>query len=177
AGPGVEGWTTSSARARASTRARVGTMVSGNTYRHPCVTAKMAVRLDNVSGGRLNLGIGAGWFELEHRSFGIDFKTVPRRLEALDEALQIILSMFTQPKTSLAGKHYTVTDAICVPKPIQQPHPPIMIGGTGKRVLLRLVARYAYMWNASASADDMRGYADVIARHADAVRRDPAAIE
>src|SRR2546426_3432265 len=169
-GPCLESWTTLAALAQATTRARIGTMVTGNTYRHPCLTAKMAVTLDHVSGGRLNLGIGAGWFELEHRSFGIDFKTVPRRLEALDEALPIILGMFTQPKTSLAREHYTVTHAICAPEPIQQPHPPIIVGGTGKRVLLRLVAKYADMWNASASADDMRRHVDRIARHAEAVR-------
>jgi alkanesulfonate monooxygenase SsuD/methylene tetrahydromethanopterin reductase-like flavin-dependent oxidoreductase (luciferase family) len=151
--------------------------VSGNTYRHPCITAKMAATLDHVSGGRLNLGIGAGWFEAEHRSFGIDYKTVPGRLAALEEALRIILGMFTQPKTTVLGRHYTVTDAMCEPKPVQQPHPPIMIGGTGKRVLLKLVARYADMWNASAGAPEMRALVDVITRHAEAVGRDPDAIE
>jgi F420-dependent oxidoreductase-like protein len=176
-GPCLEGWTTLAALAQATTRARIGTLVNGNTYRHPCVTAKMAATLDHVSNGRLNLGIGAGWFELEHRSFGIDFKTVPKRLAALEEALQIIRGMFTQEKTSLRGAHYTVMDAMCSPKPLQKPHPPIMIGGTGKRVLLRLVAQYADMWNASASADDMRALGDVIAQHAERVRRDPSTIE
>src|SRR5215468_10364430 len=152
-GPCLEGWTALAALAQATRRARVGILVSGNTYRHPCVTAKMAATLDHVSGGRLNLGIGAGWFELEHRNFGIDFKTVPRRLEALDEACRIIKGMFTQPKTSFAGKHYQVEDVMCLPKPLQQPHPPIMIGGTGKKVLLRLVARHADMWNAGGSAE------------------------
>src|SRR5213592_4464416 len=85
-GPCLESWTTLAALAQATRRARVGTMVSGNTYRHPCVTAKMAATLDHVSGGRFNLGLGAGWFEREHRDFGIDFKTVPRRLEAQVEA-------------------------------------------------------------------------------------------
>ncbi len=176
-GPCLESWTTLSALAQATTRARIGTLVCGNTYRHPCVTAKMAATLDHVSGGRLNLGIGAGWFELEHRSFGIDFKSIPARLQALEEALRIIRGMFTQPKTSLRGRHYTVTDAMCEPKPLQRPHPPIMIGGTGKRVLLKLVAKYADMWNASASAEAMRDYVDLIVRHAEAVGRDPATIE
>ncbi|HJQ84934.1 MAG TPA: LLM class F420-dependent oxidoreductase [Candidatus Binatia bacterium] len=176
-GPCLEGWTTLAALAQATTRARIGTLVSGNTYRHPAVLAKMAATVDHVSGGRLNLGIGAGWFELEHRAFGVDFKTVPARLAALEEALQIIVGMFTQPKTTLRGRHYTVTDAMGLPTPVQQPHPPIMIGGTGKRVLLRLVAQYADMWNASASAADMRAYADVIARHAERVHRDPGRIE
>jgi len=87
----------------------------------------------------LNLGIGAGWFELEHRSFGVDFKTVRGRLEALEESCRILLGLFTEEKTTLHGRHYTVTDAMCMPKPLQQPHPPIMIGGTGEKILLRLV--------------------------------------
>jgi F420-dependent oxidoreductase-like protein len=176
-GPCFEGWTTLSALAQATTRARIGHLVNGNTYRHPCITAKMATTLDHISGGRFNLGIGAGWFELEHRSFGIDFKTLPGRLEALDEACQIIRGMFTQPKTTLHGKHYTVTDAMCVPKPVQQPHPPIMIGGTGRKVLLKIVAKYADMWNATGSAEVLRELIEVIQRHGDAVGRDADAIE
>src|ERR1043166_9911088 len=111
-GPCLESWTTLAALAQATTRARIGTMVTGNTYRHPCLTAKMAVTLDHVSGGRLNLGIGAGWFELEHRSFGIDFKTARGRLDALDEACRIIKSMLTAERTTFDGVHYKVTDAL-----------------------------------------------------------------
>jgi len=175
--PCLEGWTTLSALALATKRARVGTMVNGNTYRHPCVTAKMAATVDHISGGRLNLGIGAGWFELEHRNFGIDFKTVPQRLQALDEACRIIRGMLTQEHTTVQGRHYTVTEAMGSPKPIQQPHPPIMIGGTGERVLLRLVARHADMWNASASAERMHALIEIIRRHGDTERRDPERIE
>src|SRR5437899_10616433 len=176
-GPCFEGWTTLAALAQATKRARVGTLVSGNTYRHPCVTAKMAATLDHVSGGRFNLGIGAGWFEREHRDFGIDFKTVPGRLQALEEALQIIRGMLTEPRTTLHGKHYTVTDAIGMPKPVQQPHPPFMIGGTGKKVLLRIVAQHADMWNAGARPDQMKALIEVIARHDESVRSDPAKVE
>jgi F420-dependent oxidoreductase-like protein len=176
-GPCFEGWTTLSALAQATRRARIGHLVNGNTYRHPCVTAKMAATLDHVSGGRLNLGIGAGWFELEHRNFGIDFKTVRERLQALDEACQIIRGMFTETRTTVHGRHYQVTEAIGLPKPLQQPYPPIMIGGTGEKVLLRLVATHADMWNASASAERMRELIDVIRRHGDAVRRDTGRIE
>ena len=175
--PCLEGWTTLSALALATTRARVGTMVNGNTYRHPCVTAKMAATVDHISGGRLNLGIGAGWFELEHRNFGIGFKTVPQRLQALDEACRIIRGMLTQEHTTVQGRHYTVTEAMGNPKPIQQPHPPIMIGGTGERVLLRLVARHADMWNASTSAERMHELIEIIRRHGDSERRDPEHIE
>ncbi len=176
-GPCFEGWTTLSALAQATGRARIGHLVNGNTYRHPCVVAKMAATLDHISGGRLNLGIGAGWFEREHRDFGIDFKTVPGRLGALEEACQIIKGMFTQPKTTVHGKHYTVTDALGLPKPLQQPHPPIMIGGTGEKVLLRIVAQYADMWNASADPQRMKGLIDIIRQHGDKVGRDTEAIE
>ncbi len=176
-GPCLEGWTTLAALAQATKRARIGTLVNGNTYRHPAVTAKMAATLDHISGGRFNLGIGAGWFEREHNDFGIDFKDVPRRLQALDEACKIIRGMLTQETTTVHGKHYTVTDALGLPKPVQKPYPPIMIGGTGEKVLLKLVARHADMWNASAGAERMGQLIEVIARHCETERRDPAQIE
>jgi F420-dependent oxidoreductase-like protein len=174
--PCLEGWTTLAALAQATRRARVGMLVGGNTYRHPCITAKMAATVDHISGGRLILGLGAGWFELEHRSFGIDFKTARGRLEALDEACQIVRGMFTRERTTLRGKHYTVSEVIGRPRPLQ-PHVPLMIGGTGQRVLLRIVARHADMWNAAGSAERLRDLIDVIRRHGDAVDRDPAQIE
>jgi F420-dependent oxidoreductase-like protein len=176
-GPCLEGWTTLAALSQATKHARIGHLVNGNTYRHPCVTAKMAASLDHISGGRLNLGLGAGWFELEHRNFGIDFKTVRGRLEALDEACHIIRGMFTQSKTTLHGKHYCVTDAMGLPEPLQQPHPPIMIGGAGKNVLLKIVAKYADMWNTNAGAEQMGNLIEHIQRHGEAVGRDPDQIE
>jgi len=177
-GPCLEGWTTLTALATATKRARIGHLVNGNTYRHPAVLAKMAATLDIISGGRLNLGIGAGWFELEHQTLGIDFKTVPERLRALDESLRIIKGMFTQPKTTVHGKHYSVTDALGNPKPVQKPYPPIMIGGSGKKVLLRIVAEHADIWNAPGGAAE--ALADLIAiidHHGEKVRRDTSAIE
>jgi F420-dependent oxidoreductase-like protein len=177
AGPCFEGWTTLAALAQATTRARVGHLVTGNTYRHPCVTAKAAITVDHVSGGRFNLGIGAGWFELEHTSFGIDFKTVPQRLAALDEACRIIKGMFSEERTTLHGQHYRVTDAMGVPKPLQKGGIPIMIGGTGRKVLLRIVAEHADMWNAFASAEGMAELIAVIDRHGERVGRDTGAIE
>jgi F420-dependent oxidoreductase-like protein len=176
-GPCLESWTTLAALAQATKRARIGTLVNGNTYRHPCVTAKMAATLDHVSGGRLNLGIGAGWFELEHKAFGIDFKTVPERLRALDEACRIIKGMFTQEKTTVHGKHYTVTDAIGLPKAVQKPYPPLMIGGTGEKVLLKIVARHADLWNTGAQVERMKHLIGVIDRHGEAIGRDTSAIE
>jgi len=176
-GPCLESWTTLSALAQATKRARIGTLVNGNTYRHPCVTAKMAATLDHVSGGRLNLGIGAGWFELEHKAFGIDFMTVPERLRALDEACRIIKGMLTAERTTLHGKHYQVTDALGLPKPLQKPYPPIMIGGTGEKVLLRIVAEHADLWNTARHAGDMKHLIEVIDRHGERLGRDTSAIE
>jgi F420-dependent oxidoreductase-like protein len=147
AGPCMENWMLLSALSQHTRRARIGALVNSNTYRNPCLTAKMAATLDHVSGGRLNLGLGAGWYELEHRSFGIDFKTVRGRLEALDESCQIIKGMFTQDRTTVEGKHYHVVDAVCNPKPLQKPHIPLMIGGRGEKSLLKIVAKHADMWN------------------------------
>ena len=176
-GPCLEGWTTLAALGQATSRARIGHLVNGNTYRNPCVLAKMAATLDHVTNGRLNLGIGAGWFELEHNAFGLDFKTVRGRLDALDEACRILKGMFTGEPFSLKGKHYTVDNARGLPVPVQKPHPPIMIGGSGEKILLRIVAEHADMWNTSGDADRLGHLVDVIRRHGDAVGRDTRQIE
>ena len=176
-GPCLEGWTTLAALGQATSRVRIGHLVNGNTYRNPCVLAKMAATLDHVTNGRLNLGIGAGWFELEHNAFGLDFKTVRGRLDALDEACRILKGMFTGEPFSLKGKHYTVDNARGLPVPVQKPHPPIMIGGSGEKILLRIVAEHADMWNTSGDADRLGHLVDVIRRHGDAVGRDTRQIE
>ena len=176
-GPCLEGWTTITALSQLTKRARIGVMVSGVAYRNPCVLAKIASTLDIVSGGRLNLGIGAGWYEREHRNFGIEFNSQAGRLQALDEACQIIKSMFTEDRTTLHGRHYEVTDAACVPKPLQQPHPPIMVAGMGEKVLLKIVARHADMWNGGGTPERMKRAVEIIARHAEAAGRDTGAIE
>jgi F420-dependent oxidoreductase-like protein len=177
AGPCMEGWTTLSALSQNTKRARIGALVNGNTYRNPCLTAKMAATLDHACGGRLNLGLGAGWFEGEHRSLGFDFKTLPGRLQALEESCQIIKGMFSQEKTTLHGKHYNVIDAVCNPKPVQK-HLPLMIGGHGEKVLLKIVARHADMWNmGNADAAEMKRLIGVIERHGDTVGRNTDEIE
>ncbi len=177
AGTCMEGWTVLSALSQVTKRARIGALVNGNTYRNPALTAKMAATLDNLSGGRLNLGLGAGWFEGEHHSLGFDFKTIPGRLQALDESCQIIKGMFTQEKTTLKGKHYNVVDAICNPKPMQK-NLPLMIGGHGEKVLLKIVAKYADMWNmGNADAAEMKRLIGVIERHGDTVGRNTDEIE
>ncbi|HVN30139.1 MAG TPA: TIGR03560 family F420-dependent LLM class oxidoreductase, partial [Candidatus Binataceae bacterium] len=176
-GPCMENWTLLSALSQHTKHARIGALVNGNTYRNPALTAKMAATLDNICGGRLNLGLGSGWFELEHNSLGFDFKTIPQRLEALEESCRIIKGMFTDAKTTLRGKHYTVVDAVCNPKPVQQ-NMPLMIGGHGERVLLKIVAQYADMWNmTNAAAAEMRRLIGVIERHADTVGRDADKVE
>jgi F420-dependent oxidoreductase-like protein len=178
AGPCMESWTLLGALSQHTRRARIGALVNSNTYRNPCLTAKMAATLDQVSGGRLNLGMGAGWYELEHKSFGIDFMTLRGRLEALDESCQIVTGMFTQEKTSFAGKHYQVADAVCNPKPLQKPRIPIMIGGRGEKALLKIVARHADMWNTMHSnPTEMKRLIEVIERHGDTVGRDTDEIE
>src|SRR5262249_36402265 len=161
-GPCFEGWTTLSALAMATSRARIGTLVNGNTYRNPCVTAKMAATLDHVSGGRLNLGIGAGWFQLEHEQFGIDFKTIPGRLGAVEDPCEFTRARLrTRKRPGHANPHRGRAGG--GPRtPAQPPPPPIMIGGQGEKVLLRIVAQYADMWNMSASAAVMAGKIDVI---------------
>jgi F420-dependent oxidoreductase-like protein len=177
AGPCLEGWTALAALSQQTSRARIGALVNGNTYRNPCITAKMAATVDHLSGGRLVLGIGAGWYELEHRSFGVDFKTVGGRLRALDEACQIIKGMFTEDKVTLHGRHYQVTDAVCSPKPLQKPHPPLMVAGTGEKVLLKIVAKYGNLWNSGGSAERMGHLVAVLGRHCDSIGRDPDEIE
>ena len=176
-GPCLECWTTLGALAQATSRASVGQLVSGNTYRHPCITAKAAATLDHVSGGRAVLGLGAGWFEKEHHDFGIDFKTVRGRLEALDEACTVIRGMFREQAVTLDGKHYRVDGAMGNPKPLRDGGVPLLIGGTGRKILLRLVAKHADMWNANLDPDGMRDLIEVIQRHGDAVGRDTGEIE
>lgn len=144
--PTLEGWTTLAAMGVVVRRARVGCMVTGVTYRNPAILAKMAVTVDHITGGRLNFGIGAGWHEDEHRGFGIEFPGPGTRVAMLDEALTVIRRLWTEESVSFAGRFYTLTDALCEPKPVQHPHPPIVIGGS-KPKMLRVIARHADEWN------------------------------
>ena len=147
--PVYEGWTLLAAIAQATRRVRFGAMVTGNTYRHPALLAKMAVTVDHLSNGRLEFGIGAAWAEAEHRMFGIE--GLDHRVGRLRESLEAIRSLWTQERTNLEGKYYRFKDAIANPKPIQQPHPPIWIGAGGDQ-MLTLVARYADVWNVSGAS-------------------------
>ena len=124
-----EGWTTLAAMAVVIRTARVGCMVTGVTYRNPAILAKMAVTVDHICGGRLEFGIGAGWHEAEHRGYGIEFPSAGTRVAMLDEALTVIRRLWTEDSVTFEGQFYTLRDALCEPKPIQRPHPPIIVGG------------------------------------------------
>jgi F420-dependent oxidoreductase-like protein len=173
----LEGWTLLAALAMATRRARLGHLVNGVAYRNPYLLAKMAVTVDHVSDGRLDLGLGSGWFELEHRSLGIEFKSVRERLESLDETCRIVRSLFTAEQTTLHGRHHRVDQAVFLPKSRQSPHPPLMLGGMGRRVMLRLVAAHADMWNGTGPPERLAELIDVIRRHGDALGRDTNDIE
>src|SRR5437762_2733752 len=143
----LESWSSLSALTALVPRMRVGTIVLGNTYRHPALVAKMAAQVDIISGGRLLLGLGAGWQQNEHEAYGIPFYTMRERLERLDEACQVMRSLWTEKRTTFKGHYYQLSDAPLDPKPVQTPHPELMIGGGGERVTLRIVAKHADHWN------------------------------
>jgi F420-dependent oxidoreductase-like protein len=140
--PLLEGWTALTALARDTTRLRLGTSVLCNSYRHPSVLAKMAATLDVISEGRLDLGLGAGWFEHEFDAYGIPFPPVRDRVSALAESLEVIKAVWTEPSPTYAGEFYTLNGAICNPPPVQRPHPPLWVGGEGNRVQ-RIAAKSA----------------------------------
>lgn len=146
-GPCMESWVTLTALAQATKRIRIGCMVNGVVYRHPAVLANMAASLDIVSGGRLELGLGAGWNEHECDAYGIELGTLTQRFDRFDEACEIIVSMLTQETTTFKGDYFQLDEARNNPPPLQRPHPPICIGGAGERRTLPAVARWAQHWN------------------------------
>ena len=135
-----------SALAATTSKIRIGALVLCNSYRHPSLLAKISATIDNISDGRLEFGFGAGWYEEEYRAYGYQFPKASIRIEQMGEALQIIKAMWTEENPSFEGKHYTISNAICAPKPVQSPHPPITIGGEGKK-LLGVIAALADRWN------------------------------
>jgi len=144
--PIYEGWTMLAAMAVVVRRARIGCLVSGVTFRNPAILAKMAVTVDHISGGRLNFGIGAGWHEEEHRGYGIEFPSPGVRVAMVDEALTVIRKLWTEESVTFHGRFFTLENALCEPKPLQHPHPPIVIGGTEPK-MLGVIARHADIWN------------------------------
>lgn len=176
-GPCMEGWITLTALAQATTRLRLGVMVTGNVYRHPAVLANMAATVDIVSGGRLELGLGAGWNQEECDAYGIELPPLKERFDRFDEALEVIVGLLSNETTTFEGAHYQLRDARCEPKPVQQPHPPILIGGGGEKRTLRAVARHAQHWNlASGDVAEFNHKREVLARHCAEIGRDPSEI-
>ena len=177
-GPCFEGWTALSFLAGRTQRLRLGLIVAGVTYRHPAVLANMCATIDQASGGRLEIGLGAAWNEEEHRAYGIEFPPVGRRMDMLDEACEVIDSLLTQPRTTFNGKHYVLQDARCEPKGVQRPRPPFVLGGQGEVRMLKIVAKWADQWNyPGQTADGLKQKLEVLYRHCETVRRDPAGIE
>jgi F420-dependent oxidoreductase-like protein len=176
-GETFEAWTLLGAMAEATKHVRIGCMVTGNTYRHPGVLAKMAVTVDHLSGGRLEFGLGAAWAESEHTMLSLEFGTVGRRIARLEEACRVIKLLWSEERASFEGDWYRLTDAIANPKPVQQPYPPIWIGGTGERKTLRVVAEHADVWNLpEGEIDEATRLSGVLDRHCDDVGRNPAEV-
>jgi F420-dependent oxidoreductase-like protein len=171
----LECYTTLGALARETTNVRLGALVTGNTYRNPTLLAKVITALDIVSNGRAQLGIGAGWFELEHDSLGYEFGTFTDRFEKLEEALQIILPMLRDESVTLEGDHYTVRDTINHPAPLSKI--PVMIGGSGEKKTLRLVAQYADESNLTAPMEEVPRKLDALAAHCERLGRDRSEIK
>ena len=174
-GPFMESWTVLSALAALTSRVRLGTLVTGNTYRNPGVLAKQVAQVDVISGGRVTLGIGAGWQENEHVAYGVYYPPVGERLKRLEESMQIIRSLFQNDRTSFDGQFYQFQNAPLAPKPVQE-RLPIMIGGGGEKVTLRLVAQYADAWNFPGSPEAFADKVTILKEHCERHGRDPKTI-
>ncbi len=175
-GPCLEGWTTLTALAQATTRLRLGTLVTGIHYRHPAVLANMAAALDVISGGRLELGIGAGWNEEESGAYGIELGSIKERFDRFEEACQVLIGLLSQDTTDgfdFQGHYYQLKGARNEPKGPQRPHPPICIGGNGEKRTLRITARYAQHWNfVGGTPEQFAHKRDVLAAHCADIGRD-----
>jgi F420-dependent oxidoreductase-like protein len=175
-GPCLEGWTLLAALAASTRRIRLGALVTGVTYRHPSVLAAEAVTVDQVSGGRLEIGIGAAWHEGEHRALGIPFPAIRERAERLEEAIQVMRLLFTQDGVTFEGEHYSLREATYHPRPLQQPHPPIWIGARGRKLTLPVAARQADVWHAFGSPEELSQESALVDRLAEGAGRDPGDI-
>lgn len=175
-GPCLEGWTLLAALAAQTSRIRLGALVTGVTYRHPSVLAAEAVTVDHVSDGRLEFGIGAAWFEGEHRALGIPFPSNGERARRLEEALQTIRLLMTEDDASFDGRYYQLRGATYQPRPVQRPHPPIWVGARGEQLMLPIVGRHADVWHSFGSAADLKRKSAIVDRAAEAAGRDPSAI-
>jgi F420-dependent oxidoreductase-like protein len=176
-GPNLEGWTMLAAMAEATSRIRIGCQVTGMIYRHPAVLANMAATVDIISGGRLELGVGAGWNQMECDAYGIELPPVRERLDRFDEGVEAVVALLSQTVTTFDGRYVRLTDARCEPKPVQRPHPPVVIGGRGKTRTLRTAARCAQQWNAiTQDPPDWLDLKQALLSHCAEIGRDPAEI-
>jgi F420-dependent oxidoreductase-like protein len=176
-GSQFEGWTALTALAMKTEHVRVGTLVTGITYRYPAVLAKIGASLDVITGGRLEMGVGAAWFQQEHEALGIPFPPVAERIKRLGEVCEILIRMWTEEAATFEGQYYRIHEAYCNPKPVQKPRPPILIGGGGEQLTLKMVARYADTWNSFGPPEVMKRKLEVLRGHCQAVGRDYEAIE
>ena len=175
--PAFEAWTLVSALAAVTHTIRFGHLVLCNPFRHPAVLAQMALTLDAISQGRLDLGIGTGSQPREFAEYGIPYASFRERAAQLDEALQVLKMLFTQPRSSFSGKYYTLKDAPSPLRPVQKPHPPIIVGGGGEKFTLPLVARHADVWNCPTySLAEFQHKVDVLRSACDQIKRDPATL-
>ena len=176
--PMLEGWSTLNALARETSRVRLGTLVTGVTYRNPALLAKLASTLDVISGGRAIFGLGAAWNETEHIGYGYDFPGVGERMDRLDEALTIARAMFTEERPTFTGRHYRIDQALNVPKPIQPGGPPIMVGGGGEQRTLRIAAKHADMTHwFPLGFEALKHKNEVLEGWCESIGRDPSTIE
>ena len=176
--PCMEAWSVIAALAAVTERLRLGHMVTSNTYRHPAVVANTIATVDRISGGRLDFGFGAGWFEDEHAAYGIPLPPLKERFDRFDEALEVIHRLLTEHQSSFDGTYYQLTDAYCEPKPIQSPRPPFVIGGRGEKRLLRSTAQWADHYNYPRDdLDDFRYRLEVLSHWCDELGRDMSEIE
>ncbi|MBV8358238.1 MAG: TIGR03560 family F420-dependent LLM class oxidoreductase [Deltaproteobacteria bacterium] len=161
-----------SALSIATEELRIGSLVLCNSFRNPGLLAKVLATVDNLSNGRTEIGLGAGWMEEEYRAYGYEFPSTGARLRQLDEGIQILKLLMTEKRASFEGRYYKLSEAYCSPKPMQKPHPPITIGGSGEKLMLRIVAKHADRWNCPAGYRNFEHKFDVLKQHCQAVGRD-----
>ena len=176
-GPNFEAWTMLAALGQATRRIRLGCQVTGMIYRHPAVLANMAATVDIITGGRLDIGVGAGWNQMECDAYGIELPPLRERFDRFDEGVEAIVRLLSDTTTTFEGRYVRLTEARCEPKPVQRPHPPIVIGGRGRTRTLRTAARWAQQWNAiTPNPEDWLSLKGTLVEHCEKLGRDPAEI-